>query len=459
MKKKFKFGLTGELVIAFILSFIAAIFVLIITFKCFNITSNKINKFLFSASYKDEVILKNYKNSTGQFIDIFIKENIKDIREIDKMESKIKEAFPYDYNGKLSLYIVNLKGEILYSNNEDTIFNVQTSKLKDTIEVKKNHGLAQIIEVKKINEDLYYVAKKDEVIIGDLAIMILSIIVCLIIFSLFIRGRLKYILSIERGINEFYASDFEEKIPLKYNNELTTLAVALNDMGGKIKENRENEKEFLLNISHDLRTPLTSILGFLKLLREKKYDSEEEKGRYVVVIEEKSLYLKKLIDEFFEFSKLKWQDVKLEKENIKLQEILRQVCDGFYPQLKENNITIAMNFTEIPLYSRVDIDKFIRALENIISNAIKYSSQNTVIEIKLLEKEYRPVIEIWNTPAELIKEAELKLFFKRFYKKDLSRHSKGAGLGLSIALEIIKHHGGHLKAELQNERLGIIVRL
>ena len=356
MKKKLRIGLTGELIIIFVLSLFATIFILITTFKCLNITPTKINKFLFSASYKNEAIIKRYKELTGQFIDRFIKDNINDFEKVDKMKSKLKEAFPYDYNGKLSLYIVNLKGEILYSNIEEEMINIKISKLRDTLEVKKYDGLAQIIEVKKISEDLYLVVRKDEVIVGDLAFVIMSVMVCLMIFALFIRGRFKYILSIERGINEFYASDFEEKIPIKYHNELTTLAVALNDMGGEIKENRENEKEFLLNISHDLRTPLTSILGFLKILKEKKYDSEEEKDRYVEIIEERSLYLKKLIDEFFEFAKLKWQDVELDKQNIKLQEVLRQVSDGFYPQLEEHNMTITMNLSENPLYSRVDVD-------------------------------------------------------------------------------------------------------
>lgn len=230
-------------------------------------------------------------------------------------------------------------------------------------------------------------------------------------------------------------------------------------MGGKIKENKENEKEFLLNISHDLRTPLTSILGFLNLLKQKKYDTEEEREGYINTIEEQSLYLKTLIDEFFQFSTLKWKNVKLNKENINLQEILRQINDGFYPQLKENKISMSMNFPEKPLYKEVDVDKFMRVLENVISNAIKYSHKGTEISLNLYENKDKIVMEFWNTPIEALKEYELDFLFKRFYKKDLSRGNKGAGLGLSIALEAVKLHGGELYAVMKNERLGIIIKL
>jgi len=230
-------------------------------------------------------------------------------------------------------------------------------------------------------------------------------------------------------------------------------------MGDTIKENKKNEEEFLLNISHDLRTPLTSILGFLNLLKQKKYDTDEEREGYINTIEEQSLYLKTLIDEFFQFSKLKWKNVKLNKENINLQEILRQISDGFYPQLKENSITISMNFPEKPLYKEVDVEKFMRVLENVISNAIKYSYKGTEISLNLYENKDRIVMEFWNTPIEALKEDELDFLFKRFYKKDLSRSNKGAGLGLAIALEVIKLHEGELYAVMKNKKLGIIIKL
>ncbi|HCL4549475.1 histidine kinase dimerization/phospho-acceptor domain-containing protein [Clostridium botulinum] len=446
--------------VLFIISLIITIFGMMMVLGSLNISSYNINKFLFPEHFKDKVIIEEYEKTVGRRVDRVIKGNINQLKVPHKMDEKLKKEFPYNFRGKTLVYIINSNGEILSSNNEENMYTIPPSMIKETLSIKMyDDNIANIRQIKKINNDLYIVIISDSVIDGELIIMYIGLFIFMIIFAILAKGRLKYIISIKKGVNKLYSSDFEDKIPLKYNNELTSLAIALNDMGGKIKENKENEKEFLLNISHDLRTPLTSILGFLNLLKQKKYDTEEEREGYINTIEEQSLYLKTLIDEFFQFSTLKWKNVKLNKENINLQEILRQINDGFYPQLKENKISMSMNFPEKPLYKEVDVDKFMRVLENVISNAIKYSHKGTEISLNLYENKDKIVMEFWNTPIEALKEDELDFLFKRFYKKDLSRGNKGAGLGLSIALEAVKLHGGELYAVMKNERLGIIIKL
>lgn len=448
------------MMVLFIISLIITIFGMMMVLGSLNISSYNINKFLFPEHFKDKVIIEEYEKTVGRRVDRVIKGNINQLKVPHKMDEKLKKEFPYNFRGKTLVYIINSNGEILSSNNEENMYTIPPSMIKETLSIKMyDDNIANIRQIKKINNDLYIVIISDSVIDGELIIMYIGLFIFMIIFAILAKGRLKYIISIKKGVNKLYSSDFEDKIPLKYNNELTSLAIALNDMGGKIKENKENEKEFLLNISHDLRTPLTSILGFLNLLKQKKYDTEEEREGYINTIEEQSLYLKTLIDEFFQFSTLKWKNVKLNKENINLQEILRQINDGFYPQLKENKISMSMNFPEKPLYKEVDVDKFMRVLENVISNAIKYSHKGTEISLNLYENKDKIVMEFWNTPIEALKEDELDFLFKRFYKKDLSRGNKGAGLGLSIALEAVKLHGGELYAVMKNERLGIIIKL
>ncbi|MCR1074840.1 HAMP domain-containing histidine kinase [Clostridium botulinum] len=461
MKRKLRIGLTTELMLLFVISLVITIFGMMMVLGSLNISSYNINKFLFPEHFKDKVIIEEYEKTVGRRVDRVIKGNINQLKVPHKMDEKLKKEFPYNFRGKTLVYIINSNGEILSSNNEENMYTIRKSTIKEGLELKRydDNIIINIRETKKISDNLYIVINNDSVIDGDFIIMCTGLFAFMIIFAILAKGRLKYIISIKKGVNKLYSSDFEDKISLKYNNELTSLAIALNDMGGKIKENKENEKEFLLNISHDLRTPLTSILGFLNLLKQKKYDTEEDREGYINTIEEQSLYLKTLIDEFFQFSTLKWKNVKLNKENINLQEILRQINDGFYPQLKENKISMSMNFPEKPLYKEVDVDKFMRVLENVISNAIKYSHKGTEISLNLYENKDKIVMEFWNTPIEALKEDELDFLFKRFYKKDLSRGNKGAGLGLSIALEAVKLHGGELYAVMKNERLGIIIKL
>ncbi|MBD5637176.1 HAMP domain-containing histidine kinase [Clostridium botulinum] len=444
----------------FIMSLIITILGMVIVFRSLDISAYNINKFLFPEHFKEKAIIEKYKSSVNAGIDKIVKEDINDLKIPHKMDEKLKKEFPYGFSGKILVFIINFKGQIISSNNNEYMYNISPTMIKESLSIKMyEDDIANIRQIKKINNDLYIAVIKDMVIDGEIIIVYIVLFVFMIIFAILAKGRLRYIIFIEKGVKKLYSSNFEKKIPLKYNNELTSLAVALNDMGDTIKENKKNEEEFLLNISHDLRTPLTSILGFLNLLKQKKYDTDEEREGYINTIEEQSVYLKTLIDEFFQFSKLKWKNVKLNKENINLQEILRQISDGFYPQLKEKNITISMNFPEKPLYKEVDVEKFMRVLENVISNAIKYSYKGTEISLNLYENKDRIVMEFWNTPIEALKEDELDFLFKRFYKKDLSRSNKGAGLGLAIALEVIKLHEGELYAVMKNKKLGIIIKL
>lgn len=460
MKRKLRIRLTTELMILFIIALIITVFGVGIALGSLDISAYNINKYSHPEHFKNSFIIKEYESTVEKRVNRVMKENPNQLKVPHKMDKKLKKEFPYSFRGKTLVYIINSNGEILSSNNEENMCNIRKSMIKEGVQIKKYHGdIINIRQIKKINNDLYIAIISDSVIDGELIIMYTELFVFMIIFAILAKGRLRYIILIEKGVKKLYSSNFEKKIPLKYNNELTSLAMALNDMGDTIKENKKNEEEFLLNISHDLRTPLTSILGFLNLLKQKKYDTEEEREGYINTIEEQSVYLKTLIDEFFQFSKLKWKNVKLNKENINLQEILRQISDGFYPQLKENKISISMNFPEKPLYKEVDVEKFMRVLENVISNAIKYSYKGTEISLNLYENKDRIEMEFWNTPIENLKEDELDFLFKRFYKKDLSRSNKGAGLGLAIALEVIKLHEGELYAVMKNKKLGIIIKL
>ncbi|TYQ16871.1 UNVERIFIED_CONTAM: signal transduction histidine kinase [Acetivibrio alkalicellulosi] len=485
---KFKIGLIGEVILFFSLSIILTI--LIITIAVSKLNISRIN-YPYSSN---ESLLISYNQGLKKNIDEFINKNIDNLSIPHKLDSELKDAFPVNHASSLSNYqeliiaIVNNKGELLNSNTGVSIINSEIDYIDLTVFFENNSSNSistfyedklniisfnpknnlkvvyndddkiQIKETRKINDNLYLIVVKRTVFTNSL-VVILGIAFFITIFTLLTRGRLKYILFLKKEIGTLYSSKFEKKITLKYNNELTALAIALNDMAQIVWDSQKNEEEFILNISHDLRTPLTSIIGFLELIKQKKYSEPEEQDRYLVIIQEKSLYLKTLIDEFFEYSKYKNTNVDLVKERINLQEILRQVSDSYYPLLNKKDLILNFKFPEETIFLDVDIDKFIRAIENILFNAVKYSKKDTEIIIILYKKEETISIEFWNTPEDIVRKEDVHLFFKRFYKKDASRNSEGAGLGLSIALEIIRIHHGSIDVDVQDSKFGIFVKM
>lgn len=457
MRKRIKLGITKELILYLFLSAILTIFIVSIFSSVFKISSLKLDKFLFPSRFNHNNIIQNYYSFTGKKINTFIDENNENLSKPHKLDNQLKEKFPYDDNRIVSVYFVDSSGDIINSNAEDMLFRFQPRLLKKNIFVTEYDSRVKLTEIKKLNENLYSVVIDDALLADDAIAALIFLVLWMILFLILIKGRLRYVKYIEKRIEVLYASEFSEKIALKYNNELTSLASTINNMADKIKEANEGEKEFLLNISHDLRTPLTSIIGFAKLLKEKKYDSDEQLERYIGKIEEKSLYLKMLINEFFEYSKLQGTNTLDSKKEVNIQEIIRQLIDSFYPQIKEKGIDVSTILPEKPLFLQLDIDKYIRALENIISNSINYSNEASILEIRLNEQNGTIKLEFWNTPSQNITETETSQLFKKFYKIDTSRNSSGTGLGLSIASEIIKLHGGKIKAELKGGRLGIII--
>ncbi|MNO15099.1 Sensor histidine kinase YycG [compost metagenome] len=147
-----------------------------------------------------------------------------------------------------------------------------------------------------------------------------------------------------------------------------------------------------------------------------------------------------------------------------MQELLRQVVEGYHPQSKDRHIETVLLLPDQSVYVEVDADLFVRVLENLLSNAFKYSLTDTELVIRLQEpvaesRRTCPLrLELWSTPAQTIDSGEVNRLFDRF-KRDLSRTGEGAGLGLSIAAEIIRLHGGRLEARIEGERLVMIIEL
>ncbi len=213
------------------------------------------------------------------------------------------------------------------------------------------------------------------------------------------------------------------------------------------RENEQKKDELIVYLAHDIKTPLTSMIGYLSLLSEIKDMPQEQRNRYIDIALDKSYRLEYLINELFDVARFNSEKIVLEKEEINLNLMLEQIADDFYPTLKEMNKKI--NFTsdeKTILYA--DPDKLSRVFNNLIKNAVNYSKENTDIDISILNKENQATVKITNKGKQIPKE-KLDKIFEKFYRLDSSRTSKtgGRGLGLAIAKEIVELHGGRIYAE------------
>ena len=224
------------------------------------------------------------------------------------------------------------------------------------------------------------------------------------------------------------------------------------------KENEQKKNDLIVYLAHDLKTPLTSIIGYLSLLDEEKKLSSKQKNKFIKIALEKSNKLEKLINELFEITKYNSETLTIKKAKINLTLLINQVIDEFYPILKEQNKKI--NFSiEKDIFIEADSIKMARVFNNLIKNAINYSYENTSINIDIKE-ENDLIINISNKSKTLKKE-ELDKIFDKFYRVDYSRNTKlgGSGLGLAIAKEIIKLHNGNITIKSENEETTITVKL
>ena len=218
-----------------------------------------------------------------------------------------------------------------------------------------------------------------------------------------------------------------------------------------LKEEAGRKNDLITYLAHDLKTPLTSVIGYLSLMDEAPDMSEAQKAKYVHIALDKAYRLEKLINEFFEITRYNLQQMILEKETIDLYYMLIQMTDEFYPVLSARGNRVKLSVDEdTKVYG--DSEKLARVFNNILKNAVSYSYENTEIEIMTEKKEESLKIRFRNRGRTIARE-KLNTLFEKFFRMDEARTSNtgGAGLGLAIAKEIVTLHGGLITAESENE--------
>lgn len=304
----------------------------------------------------------------------------------------------------------------------------------------------------------HYAIRNNMEFLMSAAAAVCFFILCRMIFFHF----MKYFDEVNAGIDALIRN--EDK-PIELSAEMAFMEQKLNTLKqtlekrqqeAKLAEERKND--LVMYLAHDIKTPLTSVIGYLSLLDEAPDMPVEQKAKYVRITLEKACRLEQLIDEFFEITRYNLRTITLSKEKTDIYYMLVQLTDEFYPLLSANGKQAVLHASEdLAVYG--DPDKLARVFNNILKNAVAYSEDNSVIEIT--GKASGDCVSIVFRNTGRIPEDKLASIFERFYRLDDSRSSGrgGAGLGLAIAKEIIDLHDGRIYADSDGEQTSFTVEL
>lgn len=274
-------------------------------------------------------------------------------------------------------------------------------------------------------------------------------------FYLFTYRMINYTVALAEGLQIISEGNLDYRIPVIRKDELGQVALNINSMTERLQvqmqKERETEKskmELITGVSHDLRTPLTSIIGYLELLRSESYQDKNEYTRFVENSYNRAMHLKRLIDDLFEYTRLTTPDIQLNPKPIDVLQLLDQMLFEIEPLAHEHHITVIKKIGTDAVTATIDSGKFARAIDNLLMNALHYSEKPGTVCVSLRTDEQRLYIEVENSGTPITDEQEERLF-DRFYKVDDSRTGEGiqagSGLGLSIARNIVELHGGTLR--------------
>jgi two-component system sensor histidine kinase VanS len=335
--------------------------------------------------------------------------------------------------------------------------------------IQDNFSVGEIIV--EFLKNQFYLSDSDAVIIyrytflNNLDIItVIAILISLVILLRFsISWFTKYFDEVSAGMDKLVEESDNE---ITLSPELDFMEIKLN----QIKNNLEKQKKAALDaeqrkndlvvyLAHDIKTPLTSVIGYLSLLDEAPDMPPEQKAKYVGITLEKAYRLEQLINEFFEITRFNLQAIVLNKEKINLLFMLQQMADEFYPMLTPQGKQVYVNVPE-ELILWGDADKLARVFNNILKNAIAYSDDNSVIGISAGQQDKNIVITFMNQGSP-IPEHKLETIFEKFYRLDTARSTNtgGVGLGLAIAKEIITAHGGTISVESNQDNTAFTVKL
>lgn len=222
-------------------------------------------------------------------------------------------------------------------------------------------------------------------------------------------------------------------------------------------ENREKirfqteMRQLIANMSHDLRTPLTSILGYMQLMEREIIDPKQKE--YVSIARKRAKRLEQLLNEFFELSMMESSDYEMQMETVNLRNITVDVLMNFYDRFQSKGMEPDLQMTDKDLWIKADPAALTRIIENLLSNSLKYASGEIIIR---LEEKADVTQLIVTNDAPHLNASDVQHFFDRFYTADKSRTGQNTGLGLAIVKTLMEKMGGDIRAELEQGKLSVV---
>ncbi|WML33582.1 HAMP domain-containing sensor histidine kinase [Clostridium sp. OS1-26] len=290
---------------------------------------------------------------------------------------------------------------------------------------------------------------------------IILLVIFMIIFSMAMWIKLfsykRQIRDITNQIRAFKERKTNKKISTQIvDKDIEELALRINEYLELYKRNEQEKiifentlKQGIANMSHDLRTPLTSIIGYLKLLQNDEIDKKEA----LDILKNKTNKLNVLVNDFFELASIESEDYELDMTKVNLTNVVRDEILSFYEAFQSKGLEPKINILDKPIFIMSDMDSLERIIDNLISNTLKYAEKD--IEINLEESNDKVILKISNICTS-IDEKDVLHMFDRFYMADKVRKGQGAGLGLSIVRSLMEKMDGLITSRCEQNRLSII---
>lgn len=294
---------------------------------------------------------------------------------------------------------------------------------------------------------------RDTLVSFMLVTVIATICFFIIYFLLFIKRIVKDMTYISDRIIDIADGKSDEKIIIERQDEIGEIAGRINEMTEQInqlitseRDALQSNKDLIACVAHDLRTPITSVKGYLDLALDTKHYDLEQRQKYVRIAQTKVNRLEYLIHDLFNYMKLTSGEITLHRSKIDLVQLVEQMVEEFYPLFQEEELECTTKYNISYLEMNMDGELIARAVQNLLSNAIKYGKdgKHVYVELECLEQEVQ--IRVTNYGL-VIPEESIKHLFDKFYRVERSRNVKtgGTGLGLNIAQEIVHLHGGRIQ--------------